>query len=411
MRSIKKFIAAVTAVSLASGLAGCTPSIGSGSTTAMTVDGYEIPAGLFIYYSMQSYNEASQVLQNENGAAPELKDVRNAKIDEIDSTDWIQNKATDYCVDFAGIEREFEAIGGVLSQEEKDEAKEMAAYYYAMDPRLTENGVSEDSMLKMAESSYKEQAIFKYYYGFDGTMGCSEEELKDYFDENFARVKLVNISLLDSEGEKVSPDKERELRNMAKQYADEINKKSGVTAKLNEMNNAIESYNEYVAKNTAAEEDETEAPTTTTTTTTAENETTTTTTTDPHANERLIQKQTTTSADEAGTENTETETTEETDAEKNTRKYNEFIFNDLPIGEAVVYDYSEDTIYVIMRADLRERMTEDDYWTEDYIVSLQSMKYYKEFTKMLDDKADAFIVEKNKSAFRRYSPFKLTLEA
>lgn len=411
MRSIKKIIAAAAAVSLVSGLSGCTPSIGSGSTTAMTIEGYDIPAGLFIYYSMQGYNEASQVLQTQNGTAPELKDVRNARIDEIDSTDWIQNRATDYCVDFAGIEREFDAIGGVLSLEDKDNAKSMAEYYYAMDSRLPENGVSEDTMLKMAESSYKEQAIFKYYYGFDGTMGCSEDELKDYFDENFARVKLVSISLLDSEGEKVSPDKERELRNMAKQYADEINKKTTVTAKLNEVNNVIESYNEYLEKNTIVESDEQEAVTTTTTTaTTAANETTTTTTTDPHANERLVQKQTTTSAEEAGTENTETEAAEETDSEKNARLYNEFIFNDLPIGEAKVYEYSEDTIYVIIRADLRERMTEDDYWTDDYILNLQSMRYYDEFTEMLDEKANSLTIEKNKTAYRRYSPFKLTLE-
>lgn len=411
MRSLKKITAAVTAVSIASALAGCTPSIGSGTKNALTVGNYEIPAGMFIYYSMQGYSEAANVLETNNGSAPELKDVRNAKIDEIDSTDWIQNKATEYCIAYAGIQHEFDAIGGELSHEDKESAYDMAEYYYAQDSRLDVNGVSLDTMIKMAESTFKEQEIFKYYYGFEGDRGCSEDELKDYFDENFARVKYVSISLLDDEGEKVAPDKERELRNMAEKYAKQINGRSGELNKMHEMDAVSEAYDEYVAANTTTAEDEEAVTTTTTTTTAASDETTTTTTTNPYENERLIQKQTTTSAEEASDSDSETETAEETDAAKNTRLFNEFLFNDLPLGEAKVYEYSEDTIYVVMRADLRERMTEDDYWSENYIESLQSMRYYDEFTDFLDEKSKALVIEKNKSAYRRYAPFKLQLEA
>lgn len=411
MKSLKKITAAVTAVSIVSALAGCTPSIGSGTKNALTVGSYEIPAGLFIYYSMQGYSEAAKVLETNNGTAPELKDVRNAKIDEIDSTDWIQNKATEYCIAYAGIQNEFDAIGGELTQDDKDTAEEMAEYYFAQDSRLDKNGVSIDTMRKMAESTFKEKEIFKYYYGFDGDKGCSEDELKDYFDENFARVKYVSISLKDDAGEKVAPDKERELRNMAEKYAKQINGKSDDLDKMHEMDAVSEDYNEYVAANTTTAEGEESVTTTTTTTTAASDETTTTTTTNPYENERLIQKQTTTSAEEASEQDSETEAAEETDDAKNTRLFNEFLFNELPMGEAKVYEYSDDTIYVVLRADLRERMTEDDYWSEDYIESLQSMRYYNDFTDFLDEKSKELVIEKNKSAYRRYAPFKLELEA
>ncbi|MBO5163986.1 MAG: hypothetical protein J6B75_06005 [Ruminococcus sp.] len=411
MKTLKKITAAVTAVSIASALAGCTPSIGSGTKNALTVGGYDIPAGLFIYYTMQGYSEAAGVLQNNNGAAPELKDVRNAKIDEIDSTDWIQNKATEYCIDYAGIQNEFDAIGGELSQEDKDTAAEMADYYFNQDSRLDKNGVSLETMQKMAESTFKEREIFKYYYGFDGDKGCSEDELKEYFVDNFARVKYVSISLKNEAGEKVAPDKERELRNMAEKYAKQINGKSDVLDKMHEMDAVSEEYDEYVAAHTTTAEGAGAVTTTTTTTTAASDETTTTTTTDPYANERLVQKQTTTSAEQAAETDTETEPAEETDDAKNERLFNDFVFNELPLGEAQVYEYSEDTIYIVLRGDLRERMTEDDYWSEDNIESLQSMRYYEEFTDFLDEKSKALTVEKNKSAYRRYSPFKLELES
>lgn len=413
MNSLKKFTAAAVSVSLASTLFGCTPSIGGNATVALTVDGYEVPAGMLIYYTMQGYSEASTILENQNGTPPTVKELRNASIDSVDSTDWIQNKATEYCIDFAAIQHEFDAIGGKLSQEDLDQAESMAEYYFAQDARLKENGVSIDTMKKIAESTFKEQEIFKYYYGFEGSEGCSEEELKDYFDDNFARVKYVSIDLKNSEGEKVSPDEERKLRKMADEYVKQVNAKTSEMDKMHELDAVQEDYDEYVAAQTTTAEGE--AALTTTTTTTTADPAESTTTTDPYANERLLQKSTTTSAEnaevpeEAGTE--PAETAEETDTEKNTRLFNEFVFNELPLNKAQVYDYGEDAIYVVMRGDLRVRMTEDDFWTEDYITSIQSMKYYEAFKDMLDSKADQLTSEKNKNAYRRYAPFKLELEA
>lgn len=412
MKTFKKMTAVTAALAIASAFTGCTPSVGSGTTEALTIGGREIPAGVFIYYTMQGFSEAQSIIQTNTGEVPEIKDVKNSNIDSIDSSDWIQNKATEYCAGYAGILDEFEAIGGTLTAQDLDDAEEMANYYYMQDARIEENGVSLDSMKKIAESTYMEQAIFEHYYGFEGEKGCSEEELKDYFDENYARVKYVSISLLDEVGEKVAPDKEKELRKLAENYAEQVNKKSGELNKMHELDAVSEEYDEYVAAHTTTAEGAT--TTTTTTTTTAADETTTTTTTDPYANERLIQKYTTTTT-EAADENTlelETETTEaeETEEDKNSRLFNEYVFNELGKGEAKVYDYSEDTIYVVMRGDLRERMTEDDYWTEDYVLSLQSQRYYEEFIDYLDEKKNSMTIEKNKSAYRRYAPFKLNLE-
>ena len=417
MKSLKKYGTAALCLSLSAALAGCTPSIGANTVSALTVDGYEVPAGMFIYYTIQGYNEAADIVGNQNGGAEvKAKDVRNSNIDSISSTDWIQDKATEYCVEFTNIMHEYDAIGAELTQEEKEQAADMAEYYYNMNPMLAENGVSLDSMLKMAENTYKEQAVFEYYYGFDGPDGCSEEELKDYFDENYARVKYVAIRLTDDDGEKVSADVERKLRNMADKYVKQINAKSSELDKMLEVNAVQEDYDEYVASQTTTADGEDEVTTTTTTTTAAPDETTETTTTNPYESERLIQKNTTTAASEAGTMDSatesadDTESAEETEDEKNSRLFNEFIFNELPLGEAKAYDYSDDTIYVVIRGDLRERMTEDDYWSESYINNLRSQRYYENFTEKLDAKAEQLSVEKNKSAYRRYEPFKLVLE-
>ena len=236
MKKVKKIITAVLSVTLAATMVGCTPTIGAGTSTAMTIDKYDVPAGLFIYYTMQGYSEASGILEDQRGSAPELKDVKNATIDSVDSTDWIQNKATDYCLDYVTIIKEFDDMGGELSQEDIDSAESMASYYYAQDKsRLDDNGVSLDTMEKMAQMTYKERAVFKHYYGYDGSEGCTEEELKDYFDDNFARIKYVSISLTDSEGNALTEDEQRERRKMAEKYAEQVNKKTDVLDKMHEL--------------------------------------------------------------------------------------------------------------------------------------------------------------------------------
>lgn len=405
MKTIKKISTVTAAVTLAATLSGCTPSIGNNSVNAATIGGHDIPAGVFIYYTIQGINEASSLIEGQTGAAPDFDEIKSSNIDGIESTVWIQNKALEYCTDYAGIVNEFEAIGGKLTREDIDSANEMAEYYYSADPTLAKNGVSLDSMKAIAESTYMEQAVFKHYYDFEGEKGCSEEELKKFFDENFARIKYVSISLKDQEGNKVSPTKERELRKLADSYAEQVNKKSGELNKMHELDKVSEAYDEYVSAQTTTASGETAAATTTTTTTVKSSETTTT---DPYANERLIQKYTTTTA-AAQEEAAATTTTAETDSDKNARLFNDYIFNELPYGKAEVYDFSEDTIYVVLRADLKERMTEDDYWSEDYITNIQSIKYSEEFIKYLEEKTSTLTVEKNKSAFRRYEPFKLEL--
>ena len=81
------------------------------------------------------------------------------------------------------------------------------------------------------------------------------------------------------------------------------------------------------------------------------------------------------------------------------------------MNKAEVYDYDENTIYVIIRGDLRERMTEDDYWSEDYIYNLQLLKYNDDFVDYLEKLSDSIVPQKNDSSFKRYEPFKLDLSS
>ncbi|MBR1593053.1 MAG: hypothetical protein IJ666_08635 [Ruminococcus sp.] len=451
MKNMKRIAAVLTSLTLAAAAAGCTPTIGAGTENAMNINGYDVRSGVFLYYTMQAYSDAVSELASDSGTSPDLKTVKSSRIDDLEAEDWIQDKATQYCEDYAAIRQEFERLGLELTSEDLDQIDLMAEYYFSADSRYSENGITEDTIRDIAASTLEEQAVFEHYYGLGGEKSCTEDELKDYFDENFARVKYFTISMTDDEGNALGDDEKRELRKKAEIYVKQINAKSGELDKMLELDAASDDYNEYLDSLTTSAEDEEGTDTETTVTTAADTvetteitdtedteytedtednennedeeteetvtsttvvseesdteEDTETTTTDPYANERLVQKQTTTAPSGDSSETTETET----DSARQSREFNEHLF-EMPLGKAEIYDYSDDEIYVVIRGDLRERMTEDDLWSEDYVSQLLQIRFYDEFTDYMKELAKNAEITKNNRAYNRYSPFKLTLE-
>lgn len=126
MTKFNKLVAVATSFALASAVASCTPTIGKGTEKAMTADGYDISSGLFIFYTIRAYQDAANIIKEQNGSAPTVKEVKNSHIDNAEAEDWIQNKAVEYCVNIAAIENEFDKIGGQLTNEELDEIDKIA---------------------------------------------------------------------------------------------------------------------------------------------------------------------------------------------------------------------------------------------------------------------------------------------
>ena len=120
-------------------------------------------------------------------------------------------------------------------------------------------------------------------------------------------------------------------------------------------------------------------------------------------------KITTTEADSSNS-TTDTEAEQETDEQKAEKAFNEKVFGDMPLYKAEKYDYDKDTIYILIKGDIAERMTDDDIWTKDKIDSVLRERYAKDFSDWIEGIANSYSVEKNNSAYKRYAPFKLDIK-
>jgi len=249
MSRLKRITAGLTALALSLSLTAC----GTNTRTALTVDGYEVPAGVYIYYLNTAYSNAVSQLSEENSEldTTDKEAIKNLTLEGKDVTTWIQDKATEMVTDFVATEKKFDELGLSLDADTKSNISSMKEYYWASNQETFENnGISEDSFTKILTSSYKSDEVFKYYYGIDGQEGVTEDDLKQYYIDNNIRCQFINMSLKDSEGNLMKSEEKAEMMEMLEGYRDRVQKaydKGGEESAREEMDAVTDEYNAYVA--------------------------------------------------------------------------------------------------------------------------------------------------------------------
>lgn len=448
-KNFKRIAAGLVSSAVIITSAGCT--LGKNTAYALTVDGYKIKAGVYIYYTASAMSEATNLAlkQDENLDTKDKDALKKIKIEGKDFVDFVKDKATENCVNHVATIKHFDELELELTETQENEIDQFVDMNWeSNEDMFDKNGISKESLEEVVTSSYKSEEVFKAYYGEGGSEKIEESQLKEYYTENNARVRYIDMDLHDAEGNDLDEAGKKEIEDMANDFLKRAKAAKDEKAMLEEFDAFQEEYDEYVADQAAeaageeaTDESTTEAPTeeeTEAETTAAETEaeedndtesdideqvaeaatdndvsdeetdnpvTTapasedaeaeTTTTVNPYANETIIHVVTT------------TEGQKEEDVTYNPSKecYN-WIFNDAKQGVPdIVKD--EHTMYVIVRLDINERMTDEDLWDEEGVEDVRYEMFSDEFQDMLDSWGDEYEVVKNKKAYKKYDPLKI----
>ncbi|MDD6269002.1 MAG: hypothetical protein PUA84_02960 [Oscillospiraceae bacterium] len=412
MANFKRIAAAAASIAMLGSLAAC----GSNTAYAFTIDGEKVNAGIYIYYSYVSYNEAINTLTEQNSELDTTDDklVKEQQIDGKDTLTWIQDKAATYCKEHVAVNKEFDAAGLTLSADTMTEIDTAMETFWSENQKgFEKNGVSESSVREVLEYTYKASELFKYYYNIDGKEGTTEDEVYDYYVDNTARVQYIRFDAVDGAGEKLEGSGETQFKKMVDDYLSAVEKLSDEKKIEDKMNTIKEEYSAYVtsvseeaaaeAAATATDENGSTITTTTTTTiatTTSEGETTTTTTTAPYANESIVAKVTT------------KEDTKEEDLNYTPCKaVYDFVFEEAKTNKPeVIYDEENNAYYLVVRYDIENRMTDDDLWTDDQKEGVVAAMFSDAFQDKLDTWVAALDVKTNDAAIKRYNPFDINFD-
>lgn len=432
MVRLKRVSAAFLALIMIISMVGC------GDTSwAVKIDGFEVRAGIYLYYSLNSYTMALEKLKEEGIDTKNKKEVKKAKVENIPILDWVQKETTEQLVRFVAIEREFDRLELSFDEDELTEIRQNTDNFMDRFEDMSEkNGIGEQSIRDVIASSYKADAILRKHYGIDGLNSITEQQYKDFYLENNARVKYIQMSLRDGSGELLEGKDKEERIKMAEEYLQRLKDGESIDDLLNEYSEFSSALVSEAAAATATDENgETMATTTTTVTTTEEiettdvetnideesnsetsedEETTITTpeeddidseeTTKPFENEVIIQKATTPeSLDEEESDETTTVNY------RPSKKSNEAIFGDAVVGNPFLIQ-EDDACYIILKLDIKERMTEDDLWSEQIKDSILYTLYYDKYDEMLTEISDKYEVNKNEAAYKKYNPHKYKID-
>lgn len=242
MANFKKMSAVALCSAMALSLGACGNNIAGPDTTyAAVIDGYKVPAGVFIAMQMNSYYDAAYYTEpidgsEETTASTETAETTASETEATTTTaftdkviedkpvrEWINDEATKSMQEFVAIENKFDELGLAFEDNEKEKTKvylDSIWEYYGSN--YEDAGISEDSQLLIMLNSTKKNMIFDHYYAEGGQDEISEADIKAYLEENNKRINYIKMELKDGEGNLLKSDGKAEIKTMAEGYIDRI---------------------------------------------------------------------------------------------------------------------------------------------------------------------------------------------
>lgn len=224
-RLILRAVCVLLALALCIGLTGCYSEANSWSAKR----GDEtLSIGTYIYFLSNAYTEARELV-------PADEEVLKATIEDVSAEEWIEKRAKEYIGTYFFLQDALKAEGVTLTQEDEDEISETSdtawGYYRTS---MEEVGVAEKSFeVAYARFTVCYEKLMEHLYGEGGRLAPTEEELRQYFIDNYYHYEYF-YSTLTATGDDGSTvevsDEDKALRmDTMEKYAQEITEGKATT--------------------------------------------------------------------------------------------------------------------------------------------------------------------------------------
>lgn len=218
----KRAAAAVLALAMCAGLAGC---YSEDKAWSAKLGDDTMPIGGYIYYLTTAYSEASEKVSSETS-------VLSASIDGQNASDWVRDRAAAYLRSYYYVNQKFDELGLTLSDEDQDSIQSatntMWSYYKTAFETM---GIAESSFEKAyALYNQKLSKLLPAMYGQGGELEIPEADLKDYYVNGYTYYQYFSVPLskTDDEGSTIdlTDDEKATEKQMLEDWVELINKGS-----------------------------------------------------------------------------------------------------------------------------------------------------------------------------------------
>ncbi len=230
----KRLIAGILLTILLAGLCltGCSAGV-------MTANGEQMKTGYYSFYVHWQRDYYKELLKNYGYDITASMDNYFTETETV--RDAIISSAKTQYLTFVIVTAKFEELGLSLTDEQQNEIQKQYDEEWikvygekGMKDILKTLKLNKEEFFKLLSVEYKSDALLDYYYGEQGVTPITDQDKKDYYNENYYRFKYV---LLETQGEddKALP-------------ADEIVRKRNLAEDLCKKAQGGESFEDMVAQ-------------------------------------------------------------------------------------------------------------------------------------------------------------------
>ena len=398
MKHFKKLVAAICAVAITLSVAGC-----ADVSTIGSIDDQTINAGIYLLYEQSAISEAQQEVDDQltamgtSSSKIENFSYYNYNVQDKTFSQYVQDRTLEQVKQYVAIQKKFDELGLTLTDEEKSEVTtsakkmwdtEITYYGYSTGTTYGQNyenaGISRKSYETVQLVNKMSNKVFDAYYEENGISATDEKDIATYFYDNYGRFWIIQVSLTEGNGDKITTDEGKKAKKeQAQGYVDRLlagedyetvyheyedlvaKEKADAEAESNSGNSSVASESSSTASSTS----ETVSDDTTSSGTSGSEE-------ESHDHEFLLSK-------------TDTSPSEE---------FIKWAF-ELETGKGGVYE-DDSVYYAVVRCDIKER---EDWLTENHSDILHLMKD-DEYEAMLNETAKDYALDLNNDALNKYKP-------
>lgn len=211
---LKKFTGLLLCAALALSMAACkftTPAV------VMTVEGEDIPAGLYLMYQYQAYSSAKSKLEDKSAK------VLKSEIEGVKAEEWIHNETVASAKRYVWVEKAFAEAGLTFTEEEQASIdSQLDAIWANNEALLAANGIGRENYRRFYECEAKYEKLLAEYQDGESDK-ITDAEAKKYMDETYSRIQTLVLPTTDADSAALPDEKLEELNALAAQLADDLN--------------------------------------------------------------------------------------------------------------------------------------------------------------------------------------------
>ena len=405
MKHLKKLVAAICAVTITLSVAGC-----ADVSTIGSIDDQTINAGIYLLYEQSAISEAQEEVDDQlkamgtDSSKVEGFSYFNYNVQDKTYSQYVQDRTLEQVKQYVAIQKKFDELKLTLTDEEKDNVKtsvkkmwdtEISYYGYSTGKTYGQNyeagGISKKSYEADQLVNKMSEKVFDAYYEKNGISATDEKDIATYFYDNYGRFQIIQVSLKEGNGDKITTDEGKKAKKeQAQGYVDRL-------LAGEDYDKVYHEYQDLVAKEKAEAEAESNSD--------AESKSGNSSAVSSAASS-VTSSTSETASDDTTSSGTSGSKEEEHDHEfllgkTDTSPSEEFVkwAFELDTDKGGVYE-DDSVYYAVVRRDIKER---EDWLTENHSNVLHVMKD-DEYKAMLNETAKDYALDLNNDALNKYKP-------